>query len=169
MAVKRVAILALADAAFAQMDMNSSGIPYFTTPSVYSTYAASPITVANPLTITAVASSSVPASSIIDSSYDWTMPANNSSSESITAVVGSSVTAGSPVMTVTNVVGVSPQTKTNSTMSTHAGGMGGGRTTPKPSTSATATRKPFPDEAVVNGISIGLLLVSVALTTLLQI
>ncbi|KAI1739359.1 hypothetical protein F4680DRAFT_144631 [Xylaria scruposa] len=167
MAVKRIAILALAGAALAQTDMNSSGIPDFTTPAVYSTYAASPI--ANPLTITAVASSSVPTSSIVNSSYDWATPVSNSSSESSTAVISSSVTASSPVVTVTNVVGVSPQTRTNSTMSTHAGGMGGGRTTPKPATSATATGKAFPDEALVNRISIGLLLVSVAVTALLQI
>ncbi|TRX97671.1 hypothetical protein FHL15_001426 [Xylaria flabelliformis] len=168
MAVIRFAFLAWAGAAFAQMDMNSSGIPDFTTPAAYSTYAASSITVTNPLTITDVASSSMP--TIVNSSYDWATPANNSSSESITAVVGSSATTSSPVITVTNVIAVSSQTRTNSTMSTHAGGMGaGGRSTPKPSISATTTGKPFPDNAVVNGISIGLLVVSVALTALLQI
>ncbi|KAI0452781.1 hypothetical protein F5B21DRAFT_482310 [Xylaria acuta] len=175
MAMKRVAILALAGAAFAQMDTNSSSVPDSTALAAYNTNSGPAISVTNPLTTTTDAASGVPASYSTNSPHGSTTPGDNYSSESITAVVGSSVTASSPVapiVTVTDTIGVSSQPKTNTT-NTHVGSMGaGGRNTPKPSASASAsattTSKPVSDDGVVNGISISLFLVSLTLTALLQ-
>ncbi|KAI8945208.1 hypothetical protein F4801DRAFT_569279 [Xylaria longipes] len=162
MEMKRVAILALAGAAFAQIDTNSSSIPGPTTPAAVNTYSISAISVTNPPTTNTVAASSMPTSFSTNSSRDWTTPADNYSSTSLIA--------SSPVMTVTGTVGMPSQPKTNSTTSTHAGGIGGGgRITPKPtSASATTTGKPLSGDSVVNGVSIGLFLASVTLTALLQ-
>ncbi|KAI3328885.1 hypothetical protein HD806DRAFT_481000 [Xylariaceae sp. AK1471] len=181
MAIKRVAILALAGVAFAQMDsmsgdMNSSSsmVAVDTSPAADNSAVAttatsgpmgspmdSPIGVTIPPVTTTDTISAVP-TSITDNMDYSSISADNSTSDTM-AMADPSVTPSSSVMT--EVTNMSSMTETGSMTTMDGMLMGtGGMTMPN----TTATGQPISGNGVVNGVSIGLFLVSVALTALLQ-
>ncbi|KAI1333392.1 hypothetical protein F5Y16DRAFT_12636 [Xylariaceae sp. FL0255] len=152
MAMKRVAILALAASVFAQMDMGSSDS--MTTDSAASTTDLMATSTDAASVTSAVATSST--TSGMD--YSYSIPPYNASTKAMTITSSSATVTGMLSMTTTS---------SSSQMD-----MGGG--TPMGTGSmimpnATATTSPIPGRGVVNGVSTGLLLVSIVMTALLQL
>ncbi|TGJ85900.1 hypothetical protein E0Z10_g2844 [Xylaria hypoxylon] len=177
MAMKKVAILALAGTAFAQMggmsgDMSGSSTPS-STPSadgssdvITTATSSSLVEITNPPTTTTDAASGVPTSSNATDVGGSSTSADNYYSETITPIVNSSATAGYSL--VTDTAGKSTVIETDSVTITKTGGIGtGGMSTPNANPSGSATGSPVSGNAVVNGVSIGLFFASVGLTALL--
>ncbi|KAF2970556.1 hypothetical protein GQX73_g3014 [Xylaria multiplex] len=174
MAMKRVAILALAGTAFAQVtgtsgDTSGSSVPDSTASAdessiVIITATSTSLVGITPPPTTTDATSSVPTSTNASDAGDSSTSVDSSPSETITPTVNSSDTASSPLATDTT--GDSTVTITDSLTTTTTGVVGTGGSNANPSGSATGS--PISGNAVVNGVSVGFFLISAALTALLQ-
>ncbi|KAJ2997141.1 hypothetical protein NUW58_g751 [Xylaria curta] len=195
MALKRVALLALASSILAQEDPNGSGSPDLTTiafsvtdvESPTSTMFAqdmdgsnlpdlttiasditdieSPISATYPPTTVAYAASGVQAGSGANSTYGLYTPTGKYKYSNRTMTA--TVTSSGTAGSTLAMKKSSPPAKTASVTSTNIGGVdAGGMSTPQ--ASAIATGQPLSGNGAVNGVSTGLLLSSIALATLLQ-
>ncbi|KAI0189017.1 hypothetical protein F4808DRAFT_445813 [Astrocystis sublimbata] len=178
MAMKIIAILALAGAAFAEMDMSNSIMSLSTVSAVENIVASSAITVT---TNCGSASTHVamPLSFKANGAHNnnTTMLAHK---DRVTATVTAAAYTGyPPVAAVTGTGGVFPKLRTNSTLfpkfktnsttSAHHGSMGGLGATPKPKVRPTESAHPATGNGVMNGVSIGLFLAFLAMASLLQL
>ncbi|GAW15995.1 hypothetical protein ANO14919_054170 [Xylariales sp. No.14919] len=171
MATKRAVILALGGTAFAQMsgDMSGSSVPNSIASGDESSNVIVPTTSSSLVGITdppAITTDTAATSSNASDTTGSSTSAENSSAETITPIVHSSTAASS--LHVTGTTDRSTVTETAPVTTTRMEGMGTGASMPNTNPSRSVTGRPVSGNAVVNGVSIGIFVVSVALTALLQ-
>ncbi|KAI1263035.1 hypothetical protein F5Y18DRAFT_395860 [Xylariaceae sp. FL1019] len=179
MAIKHFTILALTGIASAQMDGMSSSMDSImaTIPPASSTAMVDTVTPISSLSLATATTDSVVPSSTPD--MDYSMPADNSTDETVSVPVDATDMTTASIMTdmpsttdisVTDVSSIMTDTETSSTMDDMGmSGMPMATGGVMPNATATPITPPISGDGMVNGVSTGLFLASVALAALLQL
>ncbi|KAI0164860.1 hypothetical protein GGR57DRAFT_497735 [Xylariaceae sp. FL1272] len=180
MAMKRFTILALtsgiASAQMDGMDSTMDSVIATITPAS-SAGAVDTVTVVSSLSSTIAATDSVvPTSTTPD--IEYSMPADNSTDETVSVPVDATDMTTASIMTdmpsttamsVTDMSSIITEYDTSSTMDMGMSGMPMGTGGVMPNVTATPIMSPISGDGMVNGVSIGLFLTSIALAALLQL